>query len=61
MKHEFRKQVVLLNVSEKELQQHRAFFFYVIEKEQNNVLKQFNADTLVSIKQIREPIIRDYL
>ena len=41
------------------MKQHRAFFFYV--KEQNNVLKQFNADTLVSIKQIREPIIRDYL
>ena len=44
-----------------DMKQHRAFFFYVIEKEQNNVLKQFNADTLVSIKQIREPIIRDYL
>ena len=32
------------------MKQHRAFFFYVIEKEQNNVLKQFNADTLVSVK-----------
>ena len=51
----------LLRDIQLDMKQHRAFFFYVIEKEQNNVLKQFNADTLVSIKQIREPIIRDYL